>query len=127
MLKRLEKGVDWRRKIQNTELASVVPADARGLGAIEGNEGNLFSDRMKDRGMSWSINMGKAIELAFNGELGKWCGGRPSDSGKGRSNQSFDLFLCHNRTAIPALGSPHASRPWGKAIRHMTMNTHRLL
>jgi len=31
-----------------------IPEDARGLGAIEGNESNLFADRMKDRGMSHS-------------------------------------------------------------------------
>ena len=77
MLNRLEKGVDWRKKLEAIapELAYTVPDDARGLGAIEGNESNLFADRMKDRGMSWTIrgaqHMGKAIELAFNGELGK--------------------------------------------------------
>ena len=77
VLNRLEKGVDWRKKLEAIapELASTVPDDARGLGAIEGNESNLFADRMKDRGMSWTIrgaqHMGKAIELAFNGELGK--------------------------------------------------------
>ena len=134
VLKRLEKGADWRKKLEAMGLSDEIPDDARGLGAIEGNESNLFADRMKDRGMSWTIpgaqHMGKAIQLAVNGDLSNWCGRRPdhsSSSEMGRSNLSFDLFESHNRTAIPALESPYASRPWGKAIRQMTMNTHRLL
>jgi hypothetical protein len=113
-------------------------------GAIEGNQGNLFADRMKDqaleeslskemkdRGMIWSIkgaqHISKAIELYSNGQLGKWCGSILSVAGKGRSNLPFATFQTHNTKAIPALESPHASRPWGKAIRNMTMNTHQLL
>ena len=50
---------------------------------MEGNQSHLFSDRMKDRGMSWTVkgaqHMGKAtqkaiqkaIQLVANGELGK--------------------------------------------------------
>ena len=78
VLDRLEKGVDWRKKVPK---GLQLPEVARGLGAIEGNESNLFSDRMKDRGMSWTISgaqhMGKAIQLSFNGELAKWCGRSP--------------------------------------------------
>ena len=65
VLDRLEKGVDWRKKVPK---GLQLPEVARGLGAIEGNESNLFSDRMKDRGMSWTISgaqhMGKAIQLS---------------------------------------------------------------
>jgi len=45
VLKRLEKGKDWRKKVQDTALACRTPEDARGLGAIEGNEFHLFADR----------------------------------------------------------------------------------
>jgi len=137
VLKRLDKGADWREKVE--EILDIIPdseiADilngARGLGAIEGNQANVFADRMKDRGMSWIIkgaqHMGKAIQLAADGDLSNWCGRKLLSSGRGRSNLSFDLFESHNRAAIPALESPYASRPWGKAIRQMNMNTHRLL
>jgi hypothetical protein len=138
VLKRLKKGVDWRKKLAAlataTELASEIPDDARGLGAMEGNISNLFADRMKDRGMSWTIkgaqNMGKAIQLSFNGELGKWCGARPSHSGERSEKQqerpSFDLFECqsdsHARGHLPALVGPHASRHWVTMLKNMTAN-----
>lgn len=105
-----------------------IPEGARGLGAIEGNESNLFADRMKDRGMSWTISgaqhMGKAIQLAFNGELAKYCGRKPLDSGTQGSALSFDLFDqldgYGKRTALPALEGPHASRLWAKVLKDMT-------
>ena len=99
-----------------------------------GNISNLFADRMKDRGMSWTMkgarNMGKAIQLSFNGELGKWCGDRPTDSGKYSGKQqerpSFDLFESqadpYARGQLPALVGPHASRHWVTVLRNMTAN-----
>ena len=108
-----------------------IPEDARGLGTMEGNQSHLFSDRMKDRGMSWTIkgaqHMGKAIQLSFNGELGMWCGRRPLDSDT--SSQmgialSFDLFDelagAGNRAGLPATEGPHASRQWVKALRNLS-------
>ena len=95
---------------------------------MEGNESHLFSDRMKDRGMSWTIkgaqHMGKAIQLVANGELGKWCGANPAESA--RQELSFDVFDSQYTTqntargALPALNGAHASRPWAKAIRQLT-------
>ena len=109
-----------------------IPEDARGLGTMEGNQSHLFSDRMKDRGMSWTVkgaqHMGKAIQKAIqlvaNGELGKWCGANPTESD--RQELSFDVFdsqhITRNtaRGGIPTLNGPHASRPWAKAIRQLT-------
>ena len=101
---------------------------------MEGNISNLFADRMKDRGMSWTIkgaqNMGKAIQLSFNGDLGKWCGARPSgDQESGREQQecpSFALFEAqsdsHARGHLPATVGPHASRHWVTVLRNMTAN-----
>jgi hypothetical protein len=130
VLKRLEKGADWREKAMEYEITEdfQIPEGARGLGAIEGNESNVFADRMKDRGMSWTIagavHMGKAIQLAFNGELGRWCGRKPLDSGVRKSTLSFDLFDeldgYGKRTALPTLEGPHASRPWARRLRGMT-------
>jgi hypothetical protein len=136
VLKCLKKGVDWRKKLEAIApaLASEIPDDARGLGATEGNISNLFADRMKDRGMSWTIpgaqHMGKAIQLSFNGELGKWCGARPSDNGEhGRKQQerpSFDLLESKSapyaRGHLPALVGPHTSRHWVTVLRNMTAN-----
>jgi len=130
VLNRLEKGADWREKVVEYEIREdfQIPEGARGLGAIEGNEANLFADRMKDRGMSWTISgaqhMGKAIQLSFNGELHKWCGGRLLDSQTPEKALSFDLFdqLDSNdkRTALPATEGPHASRQWVKALKKLS-------
>jgi len=130
VLERLEKGTDWREKVVEYELMEDfrIPEGARGLGAIEGNESNLYADRMKDRGMSWTIrgaqHMGKAIQLAFNGELADWCGRVPPSSRTCDVPLSFDLFdeLDGNgeRTAFPATQGPHASRPWVKALKDIS-------
>lgn len=125
-LNRLEKGVDWRKKADFQ-----IPEGARGLGGIEGNESHLFADRMKDRGMSWTIAgavyMGKAIQLAFNEELERWCGCKPLNyvnSGVKKNTLSFDLFDeldgYGKRTGLPALEGPHASRPWARVLKGMT-------
>ena len=113
---------------EGTSLASIVPADARGLGAIEGNQSHLFSDRMKDRGMSWTIagavHMGKAIQLVANGDLKRWCGGKtPQPQG---SALSFDLFESPRMrgygqcASLPALAGPHAARAWAKMLKNLT-------
>ena len=63
---------------------------------MESNEDKLFADRMKKRGLSWTIRgaqrMGKAIELAFNEELARWCGRKPSVPELQKDNLSFDMF-----------------------------------
>lgn len=132
VLKRLEKGVDWRKKAESMDVD--IPEGVRGLGAIEGNEGNLFADRMKDRGMSWTIigahHMGKAIQLAYNGNLRHWCGGKTLDSEARSDGLSFSLFQeldnCGTRGGLPALEGPHASRPWAGVLRNMTQSGYRV-
>ncbi len=63
-------GVDWRVQVKQ------APADARGLGAMEGNLAHLIADRMKDKGRSWSrrgaIHMAKVREQVVNGTLSHW-------------------------------------------------------
>ena len=130
VLARLEKGADWREKVVEYEIRAdfQIPDDARGLGTMEGNQANLFADRMKDRGMSWTISgaqrMGKAVQLSSNGVLGNWCGRKCLDLPAERDTLSFDLFDqldgYGKRTAMPALEGPHASRPWVKVLKNMT-------
>ena len=95
---------------------------------MEGNQSHLFSDRMKDRGMSWTIkgaqHMGKGSQLVANGELGKWCGANPAESAT--QELSFHVFDSQYATPnmargpLPTLNGAHASRPWAKAIRQLT-------
>ncbi len=105
-----------------------IPEGARGLGTMEGNESNLFSDRMKDRGMSWTIKgsqrMGKAIELARNGELDNLVGRRPTLERNVEQSLNFDIFSYKDayteQVYMPALYGQHASRPWVKVLKEIT-------
>ena len=111
-----------------------IPEGVRGLGPMEGNESNLFADRMKDRGMSWTIpgaqRMGKAIELTRNGELNNWIGCRPTLSKGGEQTLSFDLFSYKDtyteQASMPSLYSQYACRPWVRALRELTTLNHLL-
>ncbi len=134
VLRCLEKGVDWRKKVEaiaaasDPEILEEILKDARGLGTMESNEDKLFADRMKKRGLSWTIKgaqrMGKAIELAFNEELAHWCGGKPSVPEIQKDSGSFNLFDQLDghgkKTALPATEGPHASRYWVTVLRDMT-------
>jgi len=131
VLRHIDDGMDWRKKIEGTSLADAIPVDARGLGCMESNEDKLFANRMKKRGMSWTIKgaqrMGKVIQLAFNGNLRDWCGRKFPESRKFRP--SFDLF--HGKgssdiASLPALESSHASRPWARALKDLTKPTYLL-
>jgi hypothetical protein len=126
VLKCLDRRVDWRKQTEGTALSLLVSEEARGLGAMESNEDKLFADRMKKRGISWTIlearHMGKAIELSFNGELGNWCGRKPSDVGEWEGRPSFDLFDSRDGcvASVPALTVTHAARPWVRVLRDLT-------
>ena len=95
---------------------------------MESNEDRLFADRMKKRGLSWTIlgaqRMGKAIELAFSKELAHWCGGKPLVPEIQKDGSSFNLFDQLDghgkKTALPATEGPHASRQWVTVLRDMT-------
>ena len=128
VLRHIDDGMDWRKKIEDTY---AIPVDARGLGCMESNEDKLFANRMKKRGMSWTISgaqrMGKAIQLAFNGNLRDWCKRKAPESKKFRP--SFDLFERKGSSdvvSLPALESSHASRPWARVLRDLTKPNHLL-
>ena len=85
--------MDWRKQMEGI---MEIPPDARGLGAIESNEDKLFANRMKKRGMSWTIlgsqKMGKGIQLSYNGEWKPWCGRNKPEPLLEKEFVSFDLF-----------------------------------
>lgn len=122
VLRCLDRGMDWRKKVLE------IPEEARGLGTMEGNESNLYSDRMKDRGMSWTIKgsqrMGKAIELSRNGELSNFVGRRPTLVRNVEESLNFDLFIYKDayteQASMPVLYGQYASRPWVRVLKELT-------
>jgi hypothetical protein len=129
----LYDGVDWRYRLGGEE----IPEGARGLGTMESQEDKLFANRVKKRGMSWTIQgverMGKVIQLRANGELGRWCGRykpslRPSTEEFGLD---WSLFEALNngepyRAGVPIFRGPQASRPWVQEVRKLLYSSHLL-
>ncbi len=128
VLKCLDRGTDWRKQVEGTPYSFLVSDQSRGLGTMESNEDKLFADRMKKRGISWTISgaqhMGKAIQLVANGDLKDYCGRKPPDARENEARLSFDLFDSANgtRASVPALNGPHAARPWVRGLRSLTAN-----
>jgi len=121
VLNRLKTGIDWRKQMEEI---MEIPPDARGLGAMESNEDKLFANRMKKRGMSWTIlgsqKMGKGIQLSYNGEWKSWCGRNKPKPVLEKEHVSFDLFdEPYRNVSFPALEGSQASRPWVKVIRDL--------
>jgi len=101
----------------------------RGLGAIEGNVDKLVANRMKKRGMSWTINgaqrMARLISLREMGELHSWIthkdnqGGSQSPkkkTGKEKPMKGKDAGAWLE-VSLPALYGPHQNRPWVQVLR----------
>jgi Uncharacterised protein family (UPF0236) len=123
----LEKGRDWRTQSQ---------MEGRGLGTMEANEDKLVANRMKKRGLSWTIKgalrMNKAIQLAANGETRLFCERpRPTEErettipSKVRKSRP-DGHQKWLEASLPALSGPYASRPWVRKLRDMALNPHLL-
>ena len=113
--------MDWRKQIQGF---MDIPPDARSLGAIESNQDKVFANRMKKRGLSWTISgaqkMGKGIQLTYHGEWGPWCNRDIPKPTVQKGFLSFDLFDELDRKAsLPVLEGPHASRPWARVIKDL--------
>lgn len=123
----LDKGQDWRTRIQMEGL------EGRGMGAMEANEDKLIANRMKKRGLSWTINgalrMNKAIQLAANGEIDLFCGrGCPSEKRETKFSSTVSKYRSdgHQKwleAGLPALTGPHASRPWADRLRNMAFSS----
>ena len=104
----------------------------RGLGAIEGNVDKLVANRMKKRGMSWTIEgaqrMARLISLREMGQIHYWIthGDKSEDVKppvKGSSNRSITKRKDTGawlKTEMPALCGPHQNRYWVKTLRALT-------
>ena len=123
-------GVDWRNRV------SYVPKDARSLGTMESNGDKLAANRMKKRGMSWTIrganHMAKTIQLCRNAELPKYC----RNTRVARPARPPTRHRSHRRptpesraralpeASMPALVGPHPARPWATSLKHLTQYSH---
>jgi len=134
--KHIYDGVDWRYRLELGIDPKEIPKDAGGLGTMESNEDKPYANRMKKRGMSWTIKgaqrMGKVIQLTANRELGRWCSrSKPSlTSSSHEGKMNWDIFddgkRQYVRGGIPVFSGPHASRPWVQGIRNLVYSSYRL-
>lgn len=109
----------------------------RGLGAIEGNVDKLVANRMKKRGMSWTIKgarrMTRLVNLREMGELHAWIThkGRQRDNKPSRQSRQIStpkpnasmtqqVWL---EAGLPALSGPHQNRPWVQVLRALIHGT----
>ena len=120
-------GMDWRNRVPN------APPDARSLGTMESNGDKLTANRMKKRGMSWTIRgahrMAKVIQLNRNGELSKFCRSRrrhrSDPRGTDLAPQKHREVVSKPRmsewpeASVPALSGPHSYRPWAHSLRNL--------
>jgi len=119
----LETGRDWRT------VAKIEGVESRGLGTMESNEDKLIANRMKKRGLSWTIGgahrMNKAIQLAANEDIKPFC--KRQKSGKKErkliipalSKWRSDGHQKWLEASVPALTGPHASRPWVDKLHNL--------
>ena len=133
VLSKLTDGVDWRNRVSD------APADARSLGTMESNGDKLTANRMKKRGMSWTVRganrMGKVIQLSRNGELGRYCRRRPTyvPVRRERRPQRRDRSASRARSSdwaeasAPSLSGPHSSRPWVSGLRSLIRQDNTLI
>jgi hypothetical protein len=117
----IEKGRDWRTHSELT---------GRGLGSMESNEDKLIANRMKKRGLSWTIKgalrMNKAIQLAANEQIKPFCE-RPQPLPERNSVSQVKVSPARKKgyqkwleAYLPALHGPHANRPWVKHLRDVS-------
>ena len=104
----------------------------RRTGAIESNVDKLVANRMKKRGMSWTIagarRMACLLMVAEDGQLGQAC--RPVKKEKPvlfmrkirrilvkNYTEAADKWL---QASLPALYGPHVNRPWVKSLKYLS-------
>jgi len=104
----------------------------RGLGAIEGNVDKLVANRMKKRGMSWTIKgaqrMARLISLRQMGQLHSQI--TRKDKSRGRHLPEVEINKTRPRhkkeagtwleAGLPALYGPHQNRCWVQALKALT-------
>jgi len=115
---------DYRLEIDASNL--------RGLGAIEGNVDKLVANRMKKRGMSWTIKgaqrMARLISLREMGQIHYWITHRDkSENGRLSRKESSNRKVTKRKDTgawlkaeMPVLYGPHQNRHWVKMLRALT-------
>ena len=104
----------------------------RGLGAIEGNVDKLVANRMKKRGMSWTIKgaqrMTRLISLRQMGQIQS----RITCKNKSRASQLPEIKINRRKTnldkdtgawleaGLPALYGPHQNHHWVQVLKTLT-------
>ncbi|MDA1229115.1 MAG: ISLre2 family transposase [Chloroflexi bacterium] len=128
----IRKGRDWRVGRED------VPDGARGLGTMESNGDKLTANRMKKRGMSWTVSgaqrMAKVIQMERNGELGQLYRPRLSPSKPSpqrRRRRTLTAVPDHShgdwlQAGLPALTGRENSSPTVLAL-HDIVHQHHLL
>jgi hypothetical protein len=116
---------DWR-------IGREGSGDLRGLGAAEGNIDKTLANRLKKRGMSWTItgghNMAKVIQMRSNGQLERWSHER---NAREPDREILDRAVVRLRAEmkkdpqawleahLPALDGPHSDRAWVAMLRDL--------
>jgi len=115
---------DYRLEVDDDNL--------RGLGAIEGNVDKLVANRMKKRGMSWTIKgaqkMARLISLREMGQIHYWITHKDTSEDKRLSTKEISRSKVTKRrdtgawlkAEMPVLYGPHQNRHWVKALRALT-------
>jgi len=126
LINNMEGLADYRLKLDQTESIGL-----RGMGAMEGNVDKLAANRMKKRGMSWTIRgiqrMSRVIQLQQQGKICSWpitqTKPKPFTKQPIRPAANKDSKETHYATwlevGIPALTGPHGNRPWARALRSL--------
>ena len=107
----------------------------RGLGAIEGNVDKLVANRMKKRGMSWTIKgaqrMTRLISLREMGQLHSWIThkDKPGDSYPSKKEISNEKPVLGKEAGtwleagLPALYGPRQNRRWVRVLRALAQGS----
>ena len=105
---------------------------------MESNGNKLVANRMKKRGMSWTIrgaqHLAKVLQLTANGEWATLCrdGWRSEDTGfkvPRRLARSPTLKSANGQwrqATVPALMGLHAACPWAQALSALAYGNHPL-
>ena len=115
---------DYRLEVDDDNL--------RGLGAIEGNVDKLVANRMKKRGMSWTIKgaqkMARLISLREMGQIHYWITHKDTSEDRRLLTKEISRSKVTKRrdtgawlkAEMPVLYGPHQNRHWAKALRALT-------
>lgn len=105
----------------------------RRTGAIESNVDKLAANRMKKRGMSWSIKGARRmvclLMIAEENHLARTCLPDKADTLPGLSVKKLRRLLVKKyrdseekwlQATLPALYGPHINRPWVQSLKHLS-------